>query len=131
MILIDTHVFLWAASNDTKLLDHHAQMIDAYFERRMVWLSAISTLEIAMLAEAKRIEIAEPIEGWLGKHLSNINLAPLSPEIACESVFLPNGLHKDPFDRIIVATARRLNIPLITYDQKIIEYSKNSHLTCL
>ena len=52
-----------------------------------------------------------------------VRLLDLTPEIAIESTRLPDPFHKDPADRILVATGRVLNIPIVTLDSKILAYS--------
>ena len=53
---------------------------------------------------------------------AGVEIAPLTAEIAVASVLLPDGLHQDPADRFIVATARTLGCPLLTADGKILAY---------
>ena len=55
-------------------------------------------------------------------HKTGIEVFNLSPKVASESCNLPGEFHKDPADRIIVATARINNLTLITKDKKIISY---------
>ena len=57
--------------------------------------------------------------------------ARLTPEIAYESAHLPGNFHGDPADRMIVASARKLNAILVTFDQKILEYSNNDYVQVL
>ena len=52
----------------------------------------------------------------------NLEIIPLSVEIALESTILPGVFHKDPADQIIVASARQCNMMLLTTDQHIISY---------
>jgi PIN domain nuclease of toxin-antitoxin system len=54
--------------------------------------------------------------------------APLTPEIAIDSSYLPGDFHGDPGDRFIVTTARDLAAPIITRDQRIIAYGRNGHV---
>lgn len=87
-------------------------------------ISSISIWEAAMLAGRGRIVIDAPAESWLDELLAvrGLEVMPITPAIAVESVSLPGELHKDPADRLIVATARKLNCPLVTCDQKIEAY---------
>lgn len=54
--------------------------------------------------------------------ISNLIFCPVDNEIAIKAASLPEKFHKDPADRIIVATARKYSIPVISADQKILEY---------
>ncbi len=61
---------------------------------------------------------------WLNDSIQNsgLRVIDLTPEIAIDSCNLPGEFHKDPADRIIVATARTQNLTLLTKDKKIIDY---------
>jgi PIN domain nuclease of toxin-antitoxin system len=51
-------------------------------------------------------------------------VASITPEIAVDSSRLPGDFHGDPADRILVATARSLGVPLLTRDRKLVEYGR-------
>lgn len=65
-----------------------------------------------------------PLNEWIEEALASpgVRLLPLTPEVAVESTRLPSAFHKDPADQIIVATARIMDRPLVTYDTKILAY---------
>ncbi|OQX17859.1 MAG: hypothetical protein BWK80_38985 [Desulfobacteraceae bacterium IS3] len=65
-----------------------------------------------------------PVEEWIAKSekLPFIKFIPVDNKIAVASVNLPQPIHNDPADRIIIATAINLNAKLITKDEKILEY---------
>ncbi|MGA1790832.1 MAG: type II toxin-antitoxin system VapC family toxin [bacterium] len=88
------------------------------------WISAISCWELAKLAEKKRTSFSIPLISWIRRSLNefNIYVADLSPEVAGESSHL-RGLHKDPADQIIVASSRVLGMPVVTSDQRILDFS--------
>ena len=96
-------------------------------------VSSISIWEIGILAQRGRITMKEPVLQWTKEALGApyINLAPLSPEIAIESSQLPGDFHGDPADRIITATSRVLNVPLLTKDERIQVYAKGGYLKCI
>ncbi len=77
-----------------------------------------------MLEAKQRIELDIPVAIWLSRAVKDtgIRVIDLSPDIAAESCSLPGNFHKDPADRIIVATARIHGLILLTRDQKILEY---------
>ena len=64
------------------------------------------------------------VSQWIDTALNypGIVLLPLTLEIAIESTQLPGNFHKDPADQIIVATSRLYNIPILTFDNKILDY---------
>ncbi len=60
--------------------------------------------------------------------MPGIRLAPLDPEIAIAAAKLPRWMLNDPADQIIVATARHLDLPLVTADHKILAYGQAGHV---
>jgi PIN domain nuclease of toxin-antitoxin system len=126
MIVLDTHIWIWWVEGDlAKLSANHVRLIRAHETTGGMLVSAISCWEVAMLEGANRLSFALPIDQWLTAALRypGIELAALSPEVAVESVRLPAPFHRDPADRIIVATARIHSCPLLTRDQRILSYS--------
>jgi PIN domain nuclease of toxin-antitoxin system len=53
-----------------------------------------------------------------------IKEAPITPAIAIDASYLPGDFHADPMDRLIVATARHLGMPVVTSDRKILGYAE-------
>lgn len=70
------------------------------------------------------------VERWAERalQLPGIQLLPFTPQIAIESVDLPDSLNKDPSDRILVATARIENLALMTRDKDILRFAKQTNL---
>lgn len=125
MIAIDTHVLVWLATGARQMISKKAmKRITEELDRGEIWLSAISAWEIAMLVERERLVLSLDMESWLGKisEIDAIRFQPVNNKIAIESVRLPGEFHKDPADRIIVATARTMGLALITADEKIQAY---------
>ncbi len=87
-------------------------------------MSTISTLEIARLAAKGTIELEGQLTSWVSATLDALRCATLkiSHEIAVGAYSLPAGFHKDPADRILVSTARLLDLVLLTADEKILGY---------
>lgn len=81
-------------------------------------------LGVAKLVEYRRLELPCAVGEWLDQALSypGIQLLELSTRVVVESTQLPGEFHRDPADRIIVATARVLDCPLTTADEKILRY---------
>lgn len=77
-----------------------------------------------MLVAKGRIALSMDIAEWLSvvKQIEAVSFVPVDNDIAVKSVELPGTFHKDPADRIIVATARKLAAPLVTADDKIRDY---------
>lgn len=130
MIILDTHIWIWWAGENSELTDEYTDLIRSR-QADGIGVSSISCWEIALLHARQRLDLSEPVLRWLEISLSlpNVILLPLSPRIAVESNNLPDEFHRDPADRIIVATARVYDCPLITYDSKILDYPHVKHLT--
>jgi PIN domain nuclease of toxin-antitoxin system len=77
-----------------------------------------------MLAEKQRLVLSPGVEEWIGANLRPpVELEPIHPSVAIASARLKD-FHGDPADRIIVATAMLLGVPLVTADQKIIAWAQ-------
>ena len=124
MILLDTHVIVWFLQADPRLGRTTQKCIEAAMETEGVGISAITPWEIAMLISKKRLSLGRAAGDWVKAALSTdgISLMPLEPAIAVEAGEL-GGLHGDPADRIIIATARYHDSPLLTADGTILEYA--------
>lgn len=117
MIVLDTHIWLWWVNGDIALLgDIRASQIE---QCDFVAISAISCFEVAWLTRHGRIELSCDQEQWFEKALtgSDVNLLPITPQIACMAAHLPEH-HSDPQDRIIIATALAHSAKLMSSDRK-------------
>lgn len=75
-----------------------------------------------------RLTLMPDEESWFSANLeAPVSLAPLTPGISTASCRLPD-FHGDPADRIIVATAITLGIPLVTADDKILRWNEAQRL---
>lgn len=124
MIVIDTHTLLWWVSGDKQLSKAAAQAIKQALAKSEVIISSITIWEISMLIEKNRLSLSMDIESWTKEvsEIKGVRFVPVDNEIGIKSTKLPGEFHKDPADRIIVATARKLAVPLATVDEKIIQY---------
>jgi PIN domain nuclease of toxin-antitoxin system len=123
MILLDTHVWWWSLTEPENLSKKAIALIkQAKTDERFI--SSVSIWEFAMMVAKKRIELKISPAKWLARAIdeTGIMVIELSPDIATDSCSLPGEFHKDPADRIIVATARVYNLTLLTKDQKILDY---------
>jgi PIN domain nuclease of toxin-antitoxin system len=125
-LLLDTHVVLWLDSGDDRLRSSTCELIDGCWQSGgTVWLSAISVWEIALLVNTGRIELDLPIEAWIARFLERpgIRSAPLEHRAASRSYQWPDLQHRDPADRLLIATAIELACPLVTYDERILRFA--------
>jgi PIN domain nuclease of toxin-antitoxin system len=115
--VFDTHVWLRASAGDPQV-----ELLKSF--RGTAIVPAISVWEVAMLASKGRLELKPDAERWIRANLQPpVRLEPLHPEISLESCRLEN-FHGDPADRLIVATALVLGVPLITADRQIIGWNE-------
>lgn len=115
MIILDTHVWLrWIIQSGRGL---PAGILAAIQSEPRVAVSAISCFEVPYLLKRRRILLPLPVEAWLRDALSpaGIESLPVSWEIALHSAQLPEH-HRDPADRIIIATALAYDARLASLD---------------
>lgn len=124
MILLDTHALIWWRDDSGKLSKSALAAIDKEAKNGTVSISAFSFWEIALLMEHHRLTLPSDLQTWMAavEAINGMQFIPVDHQIAVASVQLPVGLHKDPADRILVATAMLLNIPIVTADQKMHAY---------
>ena len=130
MIVLDTHALIWIVNDDAKLGSAARAAIDDAVRTDFAMVSAITTWEIALLAEKGRLHLGHEVGSWIKTALAlpGIRLAPVEPEIAVDSVRLPGSFHADPADRLIVATARHWGAQLLTADDAILVYGAHGHV---
>jgi PIN domain nuclease of toxin-antitoxin system len=123
MILLDTHAWWWSISEPERLSNVAKEKIfNTQSDKR--YIASISLWEFVMMAVRKRINLQMSPKEWLNYAIfdAGTKIIDLSENIALDSCMLPGEFHKDPADRIIVATAIINNALLITKDRKIIDY---------
>jgi PIN domain nuclease of toxin-antitoxin system len=122
MIVLDTHIWVWWVQNDARLTQKHRQWLQEY-ESDSLGVSIVSCWEVAKLVEKNRLILPLTIDKWLEAALvyPGVQLLNLTLPIVVDSTQL-SGFHSDPFDQMIVATARIYDCPLLTADEKILNY---------
>jgi len=119
--ILDTHAFLWWVIDSPELSQSaRSVMGDSTNE---LYLSAASGWEIAIKTKLGRLEIAGDLEKLIPEQmvLNAISGLPVQMSHALHVFKLPD-LHRDPFDRILIAQARLEEIPIITRDSAISQY---------
>jgi PIN domain nuclease of toxin-antitoxin system len=108
-------------------------MIRAAANRGNLRIAAITLWEVAVLASRGRIELGEQTLSWLEDAVarSGTVVEPLTPRVAAESYQLPGSFHRDPADRMIVATSRVNRAALMTRDDPILDYAAHGHVIAI
>jgi PIN domain nuclease of toxin-antitoxin system len=131
-LLLDTCALIWSTSigGAPKL---RAQLLAAYDSALPVWISPISAWEIGTLAALGRIGMTRPVLPWFDEAMARAGarLADLGTRVLVASTDLPGQIHRDPADRIIIATAREFGLRIVTRDRKILDYAAQGHVMAL
>ena len=120
-LLLDTHTLLWFQSNDQKLSPAAKSAIELAGNER--WLSPISLVEIALKNRLGKLPLPVPFAGLYPASLlaDDIHLLPLELQHIEPLTTLPLH-HKDPFDRLIAATALVEDMDLVSADPQFDAY---------
>jgi PIN domain nuclease of toxin-antitoxin system len=131
-VLLDTCAVIWLA-NEAKM---RADALDAIFHAGLhdgIFISPVSAWEIGLIERRKQTGLPRFLpdaKTWFDRLMSepSIRPAPLTPAIAIDASNLPEPLHGDPGDRLLITTARYLGFPIVTRDRKIEAYSELGHV---
>ncbi|HEY3815346.1 MAG TPA: type II toxin-antitoxin system VapC family toxin, partial [Caulobacteraceae bacterium] len=132
-VLLDTCAVIWLANGDPLQNNADSEIIYAALADG-VFVSPISAWEIGMLSRPKAdraIEFLPDPATWFDRFMAGpaIRTAAFTAEIAIAASGLPGPLHGDPADRLLIATARHLSMPIVTRDAKIIAYAAAGHVS--
>lgn len=117
-----------------KLGDDAIAALDEAFDAGVaVSVSSISAWEIGLLAARGRLPTSVPPVRFFEEFVSlpGMRLEGLPSSVLVESSFLPTPIHRDPADRIIIATARALDLTIVTSDRHILDYAAKGHVRAL
>jgi PIN domain nuclease of toxin-antitoxin system len=117
-LLLDTHIWLWGLQESNRLGPRTlSNLRDSANE---IWLSPISTWEALLLHSKGKIHLKADLAEWVAESTEGIREAPLTHEIALVAQQLP--LHGDPADRFLAATAKVLDLTLVTADERLLGF---------
>ena len=123
MLLLDTHALIWLATDLSQLTDTAKSAIR--FHASDLHVSAMTALEISLLTKCGKLKWGKTPLSFFERALKHhcVKEVPIDSEIAWASAQLP-PIHRDPFDRIIIATAQAHNMTILTKDRTIPTYPK-------
>lgn len=120
--LLDTHVWIWTQEQPDAIGTKARSLLETTGDDLCV--SVISTLEIARLISGGLLELKGSLDRWVRSAVDSIEARSIDVDhrIAIEAYKLPGRFHKDPADRMLVATARINGLTLVTADERILAY---------
>lgn len=131
-LLLDTCAMIFV-SLDSEMRSEASQAIRLASEEGRLRISPMSAWEIGMAMSKGRLKSPFSATEFFRRFLGNLNaqLCALTPEILIDSSYLPANPHDDPTDRILIASARTLDMILVTRDRPILDYGRAGHLRTL
>lgn len=132
MLLLDTCAAIWLANGDTMSRQSTAAIRNAAASGDVL-VSPVTAWEIGLLAAKRGINFRPSPRDWFNGLMARpgMRLIPLTPEMAIDSSFLPGSVHGDPADRLLIATARHLQVPVVTRDSRILVYAASGHVEAI
>jgi len=123
MIVLDTHIWVtWIINGNSALSDAivNAMATDTHWA-----ISAISCFEVSLLVKRGRLVLPLPVEDWLREALehSGVESLPVTCAIMYKAAML-SDIHRDPADRIIIATALVYDAQLASFDSVFPDYQE-------
>ena len=132
-LLLDTCAAIWMSQGAEMEPEALAAMSQANDDGRPLRLSLITAWELGLLAKSGRAAMAASpaaiFQSFL--RLPGVQSQQLTAEILIDSSLLPGKVHGDPADRIIIATARTLDLTVVTRDRHILDYASQGHVRAL
>ena len=132
-LLWDTCAALWIYEN-AKLSQAALDVLSAaYRESVSSYISPITAWEVGMLVSRGRLQLLVRPERWFANLFDTpgVRLADMSPDLLIASSNLPGKPPRDPFDRVLLATARELGATLITRDRALLDYGRQGHVAAV
>lgn len=131
-LLLDTCAVIWLFNRSPMAAETKAAISSAAMAGDL-YVSPFSGWEIGMLVKKHKIALTTSPQRWFGfvANHPGITLASLDHDLLIDSSFLPDQPPSDPADRIIVETARRFRLCIITRDRPILDYASAGHVSAM
>ncbi|MBX9456032.1 MAG: type II toxin-antitoxin system VapC family toxin [Rhizobium sp.] len=131
--LLDTCAAIWLSKREPLESDALAFLARNRARGLPAYVSSVTAWEMALLISKGRMHETKTAGRWYGDFMEQGGFSeqPVTTETFIASCFLPEPLHKDPFDRILIATAREHDLTIITRDRAILAYGAVGHVRTL
>lgn len=131
--LLDTCAVIWIATNQPMSERARMSIEETLADGDAVAVSAITAWELGLLSRKGRLPSTRPPLDLFNAFADadGIEVTEMSPEILIGSSFLPGDIHNDPADRIIIATARALDLTVVTRDRAVLDYAEQGYVRAL
>ncbi|MCM2471954.1 type II toxin-antitoxin system VapC family toxin [Rhizobium sp. CG5] len=132
-LLLDTCAVIWMTHKEFVAAEARDAVIDCQTTGVPVFVSVATAWEMAMLVSRGRIRETKDAKRWYDGFRQDAAVAeqPVTADTFIASCFLPQPIHKDPIDRILIATAREHDLTIITRDRAILSYGAAGHVRVL
>jgi PIN domain nuclease of toxin-antitoxin system len=118
-LLLDTHIWLWSVLDPNRLTRRVEKALKD--PANELWLSPVSVAELIVLLRKGRVKLPHDVAGWVARTVEQLQIseAPLTIEVALAISSL-NFRHGDPADQFLAATAKVLDLTLVTADERLL-----------
>jgi PIN domain nuclease of toxin-antitoxin system len=117
-----------AEGNERRVGRRARRIVDRERARGNLHVSVVSLFELTALHAARRIDLAPSADEWIRESIedSGLRVVDLTSRIALTAGLIPAAVVPDPFDRLIIASAVHADVPLLTRDDRILDYARDT-----
>ncbi len=133
-LLLDTHALIWIVLGSA-MRSTAVDAVAAAGAGRSLYVSAATAWELGIICQKPALAsvFGRSARDWFSKavEITRANLVPLDADLMLDVGELPQLIHRDPTDRMLIATARANDLILITRDQVILDYAAAGHVRAI